>query len=150
MNPALPGMPEMRAAFELHWMTTRGGKKASRELKHSELDPSGYGFPSTQRHWWTWQLAWAGGRAEASKDAEPNMFWNDADPERGRDSIHEILDDEWGDGILKVGETRVIQRAVRLANITVRVIADPDDEDSFDYEEVEPIPPAATPTKEQP
>lgn len=70
MNPALPGMPEMRAAFELHWMTTRGGKKASRELKHSELDPSGYGFPSTQRHWWTWQLAWAGGRAEASKDAE--------------------------------------------------------------------------------
>jgi len=89
------------------------------------------------------------GIAEGGKDAKPDMFWNDADPEHGRDSIHEILDDEWGDGILSIGDTRVIQQAVRLANITVRVIVDPDDEDSFDYEEVPPTPPAAMPNKDQ-
>ena len=81
-----------------------------------------------------------GNRAALAATAAPNMFWNDADPERGHDSIHEVLDAEFGDGTLLIGETRVIQQAVRLANVTVRVIADPDDEHGFDYEEVQPEP----------
>ena len=71
--------------------------------------------------------------AQGLSDAA-NMFWNDADPERGHDSIFEVLDAEFGDGVLSIGDTRVIQCAIRLPNITVQVVADPEDEDSFDYE----------------
>jgi hypothetical protein len=46
-----------REAFEAHWWITRGRKKAAYELKIGDKDEHGYAFPSTQRHWWTWQCA---------------------------------------------------------------------------------------------
>ena len=66
---ALPHPPEAaRIAFETHWLATRGGRKARRELARSNTDPSGYAFSSTQRHWWTWQCALAAIAAQAPHD----------------------------------------------------------------------------------
>lgn len=64
---------------------------------------------------------------------QANMFWNDADPERSADSIHEVIEREWSDGMLQIGDVLEIQRAVRLSNIKVELIPDPQDEDGFDY-----------------
>ena len=64
---------------------------------------------------------------------KPNMFWNNDDPERCGDSIHEILDREWSNGTLEIGATLAIQQAMHMENCMVRVIKG-EDEDSFDYE----------------
>lgn len=75
---------------------------------------------------------------------EPNLFWNDADPEVGHTSIHDVLDREWNQDSIGINDTLVIQRAVSLPKITVRIIADPTDPDGFDYEVVEPEPKPTT------
>lgn len=102
-----PGMPEpMRAAFELHWMTMRGGKKASRDLKRHAVDPDGYHFDHTQRHWHTWQASFNAGRAEGGKDAERYRFLRDEanpDDEQPHCVINKTNDwgksyDEWATG----------------------------------------------------
>lgn len=67
-------------------------------------------------------------------DKEPDMFWNDADPEHCGDSIFEIIDREWANGALVVGDTMIIQRAVRMENITVCVIPDAQNPEYVDYE----------------
>ena len=65
---------------------------------------------------------------------EPTMFWNDADPEKSHDSIFEIVDEAWGEGSAGFMDTMTIQQAVRLPNITVRVISDPEDPEYPSYE----------------
>ena len=67
-----------------------------------------------------------------------DMFWDDADPEHSRSSIHEVIDCKWCDGLVNVGDEVEIQQAIRLPNIKVRLIDDPEDEDGFDYEEIKP------------
>lgn len=75
---------------------------------------------------------------------EPNMFWNDNDQEVCHMSIHDVLDAEWRDGTLEIGDTRVIQQAVNVPKITVRVIEDENVFGEFDYEIVEQAKPKAT------
>lgn len=84
--------------------------------------------------------------AENAKLRDADMFWNDADPEMAEGNIHDVIDREWGDGMLKHGDEMVIQQATRLPNIKVRLIPSADDgEDYFDYEIVD----AALAAKEQ-
>jgi hypothetical protein len=67
---------------------------------------------------------------------EPNLFWNDDDPEMPHSSIDEFLNDEWCNGCLEVGDVRTVQRAIRLPNETVRVTVVTDDGD-IEYETIE-------------
>lgn len=82
---------------------------------------------------------WQSGAAQASKPLsdEPNMFWNHDDPESPYGSIGEFLNDEWCQTGLAVGDIRRVQRAIRLPDVMVRVIAVSDDGD-IDYI-VEPV-----------
>ena len=73
--------------------------------------------------------------------SKPDLFWNDADPEHCGDSIFELVDREWANGAIDVGDTMVVQRAVRLENITVRVIPDAKNPEYIDYEIVEEVKP---------
>lgn len=69
---------------------------------------------------------------------KPDMFWNDADPEMAEGSIHDVIDREWGDGSVTVGDVMEIQQAIRLPNIKVRLIESAEDgPDYFDYEVIE-------------
>lgn len=73
--------------------------------------------------------------APVQADAQDaDMFWNDDDPETCGECIQEIIDREYGDGTVRIGDTMTIQQAIRLQNIQVRVIAAKDDPDSWDYE----------------
>jgi len=67
-----------------------------------------------------------------------DMFWDDSDPETCRSSIHEVIDHKWNDGLMGIGDEMEIQQAIRLPNIKVRVIVDPEDNYGFDYEEIKP------------
>lgn len=80
--------------------------------------------------------------AEAALRAqgEPDMFWNDADPERCRDSIAEVIEYEWSNADAQVGDTMEIQQAIRLPNIKIRITADATDEDGFDFEVIDEAP----------
>lgn len=69
---------------------------------------------------------------KGSSDA-PDMFWNDADPERAFDSIIELVSQEWSNGSVVAGDVMEIQQAIRLPNIKVRVVESEDD--GVDYEE---------------
>jgi len=62
----------------------------------------------------------------------PNLFWNDADPERAFDSITELVSREWSNGAVEAGDVMEIQQAIRLPNIKVRVVESEDD--GVDYE----------------
>jgi len=79
---------------------------------------------------------WATVRARLAALVKPDMFWDDADPEMASGSIHEVLADLWNDGSRSLGDTVTIQQAVRLDNITVRFIANGENDGGFDYEEV--------------
>lgn len=77
---------------------------------------------------------------------KPNLFWNDADPEHGETSIFEVIDREWNGGCMEHGAEMVIQQAVRLPNIRVRLIPCPTDgDDYFDYEVIDTALSATTP-----
>ena len=76
--------------------------------------------------------------AQLSEPPEADMFWNNDDPERCADSIHEVLEWEWQDGILQVGDIRTIQQAMKMPNVRVRVTSAKNDEDGFDYDFIEP------------
>lgn len=54
-TPAADG--DARAAFEAHWLTTRGHRKATRELQRRARQPQVYACDSANRHWVTWQAA---------------------------------------------------------------------------------------------
>lgn len=70
--------------------------------------------------------------AACRRDAKPTMFWNNDDPESPYNSIDEFLNEEWCQTGIEVGDTRTIQRAIRLTNVTVRVTAVSEDGD-IDY-----------------
>lgn len=72
---------------------------------------------------------------------EPDMFWNDDDPERPYSSIDEFLNDEICNGTeLEVGHTRTIQRAIRLPNIEIRITSVRGEECEADYEVIAAAP----------
>ena len=50
---------------------------------------------------------------------EPDLFWDDNDPEFARESIDEVVHRRWEDGNLVTGDTVTVQRAIRLSNVTV-------------------------------
>jgi hypothetical protein len=52
-----PENGNIRDAFERYWVTTRGDKKAARELQRHPLQPQTYVQDSANRHWVTWQSA---------------------------------------------------------------------------------------------
>jgi len=52
-----PANGDIRDAFERYWVTTRGDKKAARELQRHPLQPQTYVQDSANRHWVTWQAA---------------------------------------------------------------------------------------------
>ena len=84
------------------------------------------------------ELALMGRVAELEAALKPNLFWNDADPEHGETSIFEVIDSEWNGGCMKHGDEMVIQQAVRLPNIRVRLVPCPTDgDDYFDYEAID-------------
>lgn len=64
----------------------------------------------------------------------PDMFWNDADPERAFDSIIELVSQEWSNGSVVAGDVMEIQQATRLPNIKVRIVESEDD--GVDYEQL--------------
>lgn len=77
-------------------------------------------------------------RANAScQDEKADMFWNDDDPEQCGQSIHEIIDREYGDGSVNIGDVMTIQRAVSLPKVDVRLVAAKDAGDDWDYEIIE-------------
>jgi hypothetical protein len=66
----------------------------------------------------------------------PDMFWNHDDAETLYGSIEEFLNDEICNGTpLEVGDVRVIQRAVSMPKIQVRITAVHDEECEADYVE---------------
>jgi hypothetical protein len=73
--------------------------------------------------------------AKDDPEDEADMFWDDSDPEMASDSIIEILSLNYDPG-----DVVTIQRAIRLPNVTVRLIeveqegANPD----MDYEVIDP------------
>jgi hypothetical protein len=76
--------------------------------------------------------------AQAQPLTEPDLFWNDDDPEKPYSSIDEFLNHEICNGNdLEVGHTRTIQRAIRLPNIEIRITAVHDEECEADYEVIE-------------
>ena len=80
------------------------------------------------------------GRA-ALADAEsvqqvPDMFWNHDDAETLYGSIDEFLNDEICNGTpLEVGDVRVIQRAVSMPKVQIRITAVHEEECEADYVE---------------
>lgn len=76
-----------------------------------------------------------GKQQDAEKvDAEPDMFWDDDDPERCQDSIHNVLVEVQCNRDLSVGDVVEVQRAIRLPNVSVRITAVEDEDGSGDLE----------------
>lgn len=67
---------------------------------------------------------------------KPDMFWNHDDPEQCQDSIHNVVVSAYENGC-NVGDVVEVQQAIRLHNIKVRIIADPEDSEEISYEVVE-------------
>jgi hypothetical protein len=72
-------------------------------------------------------------RAEVEMDDTPDMFWNADDPERCQDSIHNVVIEAYENGS-NVGDIVEVQQAIRLHNVKVRIIADPEDDEEISYE----------------
>ena len=71
---------------------------------------------------------------------KPDMFWDDADPEKPYGSIDEFLNHEICNGMpLEVGDVRTVQRAIRLENISIRITAIDDEECEAEYEVIAAI-----------
>lgn len=74
---------------------------------------------------------------ELKAKLEPDMFWNDADPEMASSSIYDVVNDAFNDGTVNAGDVMTIQQAVRMENIQVKLIQDPENpDDSIEYEVV--------------
>lgn len=58
------------------------------------------------------------------QNKQPDMFWNDNDPEVCCASISEVIDRAFSSGDIEIGEIMVIQRAIRMENVTVRLVPD--------------------------
>lgn len=72
---------------------------------------------------------------QPSQAGEPDMFWNDADPEKPYSSVDEFLNAEICSGMpLEVGDTRTIQCAIRLPNFDVRVTSIDEEESEAEFE----------------
>ena len=84
----------------------------------------------------------SGQRAGVAEDA-PDMFWDAEDPDRPHDSIHDVVVSAFENG-RNVGDVVEVQQAIRLQNIKVRIIADPEDDEEISYEPV-----SAAPTQQQ-
>ncbi len=67
-------------------------------------------------------------------DAEPDMFWDDDDPERCQDSLHNVLVEVQCNRDLSVGDVVEVQRAIRLPNVSVRITAVEDEDGDGDLE----------------
>ncbi|HRO20851.1 hypothetical protein [Alcaligenes phenolicus] len=67
-------------------------------------------------------------------DAEPDMYWDDDDPERCQDSIHNVLVEVQCNRDLSVGDVVEVQRAIRLPNASVRITAVENEDGSGDLE----------------
>jgi hypothetical protein len=72
--------------------------------------------------------------AQSADSRDADLFWNDADPEQCAYSIHEVIDREYSDGSIRIGDIMTIQQAIRLPNIQVRIIASEDDPNDWEYE----------------
>lgn len=68
---------------------------------------------------------------------DADMFWDADDPEQCAESVHEVIDREYGNGSVNIGDTMTIQRAAKLPNIQVRIVAAEDDADDWDYEVID-------------
>lgn len=64
------------------------------------------------------------------KQQEPNLFWNDDDPEQSQASINDVVVDVGSNDCLEVGSIITIQQAVRLPNIEVKVTSMSDEGDA--------------------
>lgn len=73
-------------------------------------------------------------KADASR---ANMFWDHADSERCYDSIDELLNYEWCNGSLEVGALFTVQRAVKMANINIRVTSIDDESGDTEFEVID-------------
>lgn len=81
--------------------------------------------------------AWSAALAQQDADkvdAEPDMFWDDNDPERCQDSIHNVLVEVQCNRDLSVGDVVEVQRAIRLPNASVRITAVENEDGSGDLE----------------
>lgn len=66
---------------------------------------------------------------------EPDMFWNNADPERQHGSIEEFLNDEICQGQpVEVGAVYTIQQAKRLPNVQIKVTSIDEESCEAEYE----------------
>ncbi len=73
----------------------------------------------------------------ANVKTAPDMFWNSPNTWERAESIFELVDRAWAYGNAEIGDTLTIQRAVRLEDIQVRVIKDPDSPYLVNYEVVQ-------------
>jgi hypothetical protein len=71
---------------------------------------------------------------ELEKQLEPNLFWNDNDPEFSYYSISDVVLEEYQNAFdIELGQEIEIHRAIRLPNVTVRITKLSDDGD-IDWE----------------
>lgn len=125
--PVVPA-PEARDEWrELFWSVAR----ALNCLPSTYVDGNAHVYKQAEKYA---AIATAAPVAQLSDPPEADMFWNNDDPERCADSIHEVLEREWQDGILQVGDIRTIQQAMKLPNVRVIVTSADGDEDGFDYD----------------
>lgn len=76
-------------------------------------------------------------RARTREEPVPDMFWNDGNPhEVASSSIFALVDEEWANGVVVIGDTLTIQQAVSLPTIKVRVVKGSEPY-TVDYEVVE-------------
>lgn len=73
---------------------------------------------------------------DAWKDdsALANMFWDFADSEHCYDSIKDLLNDEWRNISIDVGDLFTIQRAAKMENINIRVTSIDDESRATEFE----------------
>ena len=116
----------VRHEYETYWGHGLPTRKAQIDRMKESLD----------KH----EAAITAGRA-ALADAEsvqqvPDMFWNHDDAETLYGSIDEFLNDEICNGTpLEVGDVRVIQRAMSMPKVQIRITAVHDEECEADYVE---------------
>jgi hypothetical protein len=70
---------------------------------------------------------------KSALDPTPDMFWKAADSDTNYASIDELLNDEWCNGSIEVGETRQVMRALSLPNVTIKVTRIDDDSGDIEY-----------------
>ena len=93
------------------------------------------GNPKDHKDWSSFKAGFEAAQQDADKvDARPDMFWDNNDPERCQDCIHNVLVEVQCNRDLSVGDVIEVQQAVRLANISVRITAAEDDEGNGDME----------------